>query len=496
MKRHLPHFSFVLLSSGVFFAFVPILGTASPVSLRPPAGVASARQSSSSKPIDTVPVVDKTVAGRQGAFSTSPAMGWNSYNCFGSAVTEKEVRENALYMAQNLKSHGWTYIVVDFLWSYPNPPESTQDNIPQFKLAGDGTYVPWLNMDSSGRLLPDLRKFPSARDGNGFKPLADYVHSLGLKFGIHVMRGIPRQAVWARAQVRGTTRTAADVADTTSTCEWLNHMFGVDMKKEGAQEYYNSLLNLYASWGVDFIKVDDLSRPYHAPEVEGYEKAIASCGRAIAFSTSPGNTPLSRARHVSTFANQWRMAQDFWDNWKELKAMFDLCDKWYPYSMKGHFPDCDMLTLGRLSKRGPVGKERMSRFTPDEQRTHMTLWCIFRSPLMMGGNLPENSAFLNELLTNDAALKMNQNGEDVKPVFHRDGEAAWSSHTAGAKGVNLALFNLNDEPREVTVRLSELGLKGSVRVNDVWQKKDMAPVSGSISRKLAPHACSLLILKS
>jgi len=121
---------------------------------------------------------------------------------------------------------------------------------------------------------------------------------------------------------------------------------------------------------------------------------------------------------------------------------------------------------------------------------------IFRSPLMMGGNLPENSTFVNELLTNDAALKMNQKGEDVKPVFHRDGEAVWSSHTAGSKGVNLALFNLNDEPREVTVRLSELGLRGSVRVNDVWQKKDMAPVSGSISRKLAPHACSLLILNS
>ena len=196
----------------------------------------------------------QTVPTKQKVAQTPP-MGWNSYNSWGAAVTEQEVRANAEYMAKHMKDRGWEYIVVDYCWSYPHPPGSVQNNPPQFRLAKDNAPVPWLAMDQYGRLLPDPRKFPSSVGGKGFKPLADYVHSLGLKFGIHVMRGIPRQAVWAKSPIKGRQGiNAAGIADTTSRCPWLNQMYGVDMTQEGAQEYHDSLIDLYAEWGVDYIK--------------------------------------------------------------------------------------------------------------------------------------------------------------------------------------------------------------------------------------------------
>ncbi len=211
----------------------------------------------------------------------TPPMGWNSYDCYGSAVHEEEIKANADYMAKYLMPYGWKYIVVDFLWSYNNPSGSRIGN-PFQKRLEDGSYIPWLSMDQYGRLLPDANKFPSAFGDNGFKPLSDYIHSFGLKFGIHVMRGIPRQAVWAKTPVLGTNGITSDmIADTTSICPWLNHMYGLNMKKPGSQEYLNSILKLYASWNVDFIKVDDIARPYSKEEIEGYKNAIDLSGRQM-----------------------------------------------------------------------------------------------------------------------------------------------------------------------------------------------------------------------
>lgn len=169
-------------------------------------------------------------------------------------------------------------------------------------------------MDSHSRLTPGTNRFLSAANGVGFKALSDYVHSKGLLFGIHMMRGIPRQAVTQKTPVLGTSYTADQIADTTSTCAWNSDMYGVDMSKPGAQEYYDSIMSLVASWGVDFVKIDDLSAPYHTAEIEGYRKAIDKCGRAIVFSTSPGETPVGMGAHIMQQANQWRIADDFWDS--------------------------------------------------------------------------------------------------------------------------------------------------------------------------------------
>jgi len=424
----------------------------------------------------------------------TPPMGWNSYNCFGSAVHENEVRANAQYMAKNLKQHGWQYVVVDFLWSYDNPPGSNIGN-PFQRTLQDGSYVPWLTMDKWGRLYPQPTKFPSAFGGKGFKPVADYVHSLGLKFGIHVMRGIPRQAVWAKSPVLGAKGITADmIADTASKCPWMNHMYGLDMSKPGAQQYLNSILNLYASWGVDFIKVDDLSRPYSTAEVEGYKKAIDQCGRAIVFSTSPGATPVDKADNVKHNANMWRMADDFWDNWKEILQMFNYAKQWEGIGGPGHWPDCDMIQIGKLSKRGPVGRERYSRFTEDEAYTHMTFWVIYRSPLMLGGNLPENREMEVKLFTNDEVLAVNQHGTDPRQLYKTGAAMAWYSHVPGSKAVYVALFNIDDKDGDVGVDFSALGFKGKVAVRDLWKKQNVGSFSDEYHHAINKHGAMLLKL--
>ncbi len=422
----------------------------------------------------------------------SPPMGWNSYNCFGSAVHEDEVKANTDYMAAKLKSFGWEYIVIDFLWSYPNPPLSHLGNIMQTRLE-DGSYIPWLAMDKWGRLLPDMHKFPSARAGESFRPIADYIHAAGLKFGIHLMRGIPRQAVFARTPVLGAPGITADmIADTSSVCPWSNHMYGLDMSKKGAQEYLNSLLDLYASWQVDFIKVDDLARPYSDMEVEGYKKAIDQSGRPMVFSLSPGATPLNSAAHVNRFGTMWRLADDFWDNWSMVLNMLKLGYAWQGKGSEGHWPDCDMLQIGKLSKRGPVGPERYSRLTNDELLTHMTFWSVYRSPLMIGGNLPENHAFEESLFTNKEVIEVNQQGKDPFQVSDHDQKLVWASHVQHSKDMYVALFNLAGRVQSVDLLFARLGLKGRFRVRDLWNHKDLGIFNRGYAQPIPVHGAALL----
>ena len=426
--------------------------------------------------------------------AATPPMGWNSYNCFGSAVHEDEVKANADYMAKNLKQFGWQYIVVDFLWSYDNPVGSNIGNPFQLRLP-DGSYVPWLTMDKWGRLMPQPTKFPSAFGGKGFGPLAEYVHGLGLKFGIHVMRGIPRQAVWAKSPVKGTNGITADmIADTNSKCPWMNHMYGLNMKKPGAQEYLNSILELYAEWGVDFIKVDDLSRPYSEAEVEGYYKAIEHCGRPIVLSLSPKTTPIGETDHLLRNANMWRMADDFWDNWKEITGMMNYAKQWEGVGVAGHWPDCDMIQIGKLSKRGPVGEERYSRFTEDEEYTHMTFWTIFRSPLMLGGNLPENRPFELSLFNNPEVIAVNQQGENPRQLYQKDGKAIWYSHAQGSKDMYVALFNLGEQPQDIDFTFASIGMIGKITIRDLWKKQDVGIFKQNYHQQVNKHGAVLLKL--
>jgi len=363
------------------------------------------------------------------AWAVTPPMGWNSWDCFATTITEAQTKAQADFMAAQLKSHGWQYLVVDIQWYEPGAKSH------------DYRKDASLTMDGNGRLLPAPNRFPSSLNGAGFKPLADYIHSLGLKFGIHLMRGIPRQAVEKNLPILGTDLHAQDIADRVHICPWNSDMYGVDMAKPGAQAYYDSVFAQIAAWGVDYVKVDDLSRPYfqNVKEVEAIRRAIDATGRPMVLSLSPGETDFAAASKVGEQANLWRISDDFWDRWLALREQFPRLQRWNPYRKTGAWPDADMLPLGTL-----VLGSRTTRFTPDEQITLMTLWSIARSPLMHGGDMTKTDPFTLSLLTNDEVLAVNQKSLGNRPVFDHDGLIAWRAEMPGTQDVFLAVFNARD----------------------------------------------------
>ncbi len=417
-------------------------------------------------------------------YALTPPMGWNSWDCYGPTVVEQEVKDAADYMAANLHQHGWEYIVVDIRWFVEN------DHAGGYNV-DDQIYV----MDEWGRYTPAVNRFPSAADGAGFKPLADYVHDKNLKFGIHLMRGIPKIAVEADCPVKGTDGiTASQIYNEDRLCDWLPDNYSVDFAKPGAQEYYNSLFELYASWGVDFVKIDDLSRPYHKEEIEMIRKAIDGCGRAIVLSASPGETPVAEAGHISAHANMWRMVGDVWDIWGDVTHLMDVADSWYPYIKPGTWPDCDMIPLGHLAIRGERGEDRKTRLTESEQYSLMNLFLILRSPLMFGGDLPTMDDATLRLLTNEAALEAHRYGIGVRPLFHEDGRLAVMSDDSRGKGCWLAMFNASDEEQTIVANLAEAGVKGRT-AEDVWTGERVSVKGGCISVSLAPHASMMVRIK-
>ncbi len=422
----------------------------------------------------------------------SPPLGWNSWDCFGAGVTEKQLKENADYMAKYLKDSGWEYIVCDIQWYEPMAKNNDYNN-----------FYP-LCMDEYGRLIPAENRFPSSAGGKGFKPIADYCHSLGLKFGIHIMRGIPRQAVHADTPIKNSPFTARQAAHHFSVCSWNTDMYG--MKNcAAAQDYYNSIFELYASWGVDFIKCDDIcvtefrqwDKPYSADyEIEMIRRAINNCGRDMLLSLSPGPAGVENARHLSQNANMWRITGDFWDCWDKLHDMFTRCKNWQEYVRPGSYPDCDMLPLGRLSKNGTCHgpQNRMTQFTKPEQLTMMSLWGIFGSPLIMGGNMPENDDWTLSLMTNSEYLKMHRESRGAHQYIREEkngkGKIIWISN--GKKCKYAALFNTSDNEKTIRLDLCDILMPDEqYSIYDIWNNKEAGCFKNSFNAVVAPHGAGL-----
>lgn len=417
-------------------------------------------------------------------FIKKPPMGWNSWDCYGAGVTEDELLGNAEFMRDRLKQYGYQYVVCDIQWYEPAAKGNVYNNFAD------------ICMDEYSRLIPAVNRFPSSANGAGFKPIADKIHSMGLKFGIHIMRGIPRQAVHRNTRIYGTTARARDIASQFSLCPWNTDMYGVDTEKRGAEEYYDSLFKLYASWGVDFVKVDDIANtefspqnPYSAEkEIEMIRAAIDRSGRDMVLSLSPGPAPLNKAEHLSKNANMWRISGDFWDRWDKLLNMFSLCEKWYPYVKDGSFPDCDILPLGKLcvdgSYMGDMGRD--SGFTKEEQKTMMTLWAVFRSPLFFGGELRLTDNYTLSLVTNPEVLNVNQNSEKPLFVYNKGGIAVWQTKIENCTAV--AVFNLSDEEKHYKLSFSDLGIENVRAVRDLWARKDIPKCENDVAVSLKPHS--------
>lgn len=431
-----------------------------------------------------------------------PPMGWNSYDYYNTLVNEEQVRANAEYMSAHLKEYGWEYVVIDIQWSDPNAGA----------LNPDVQYVPFTHfcIDEYSRQIPAQNRFPSSADGNGFKPLADYIHSLGLKFGIHIMRGIPRICAHEHSKILGTDKTSDQIANPFSISRWNGDMYGVDMSREGAQEYYDSIFALYASWGVDFVKVDDICNtnmyplnPYSAEEeIEAIYLAIQKCGRPMVLSLSPGPAVIEKAWHLEQYANMWRITDDFWDDWKLLLAMFERCELWQKHVGDGNWPDCDMLPFGKLG--WGWGKERSSNFTQDEEMTMMTLWCIFRSPLMIGTDLTQLDERTKFLLTNREVLAVQRFAHGAYQVRRDQETCVWASYGSGCPAMGqeiyVALFNLSESSRECSVLLEEISGIDSHKtysVRNLWANKDLFPLAGNaiLSLDIPSHGAILLRLK-
>ena len=306
-------------------------------------------------------------------------MGWNSWDGYGTTVKEAEVKANAQWLAEHLKPFGWQYVVVDMEWYVSNPVPEGNSKISIYSL------------DKYGRYTPAVNRFPSAANDAGFKPLADYIHSLGLKFGIHILRGIPKQVVEKNLPIEGSSFHAADAADTSDTCPWNFDNYGIDGSKPGAQAYYDSIAKLYASWDVDLIKVDCISsRPYKADEIRMLSTALTKTGRAIALSLSPGPAPLEKVEEMRKYAQMWRISNDIWDLWHStvdypqgLGDQFANVAKWAGKAQPGHWPDADMLPLGYL---GPAPGWGQPRYTPAYPRRAENIYdAVVHLPLASDG---------------------------------------------------------------------------------------------------------------
>jgi hypothetical protein len=427
----------------------------------------------------------------------TPPLGWNSWDCYAATVNEEQLLGNAEYMQKHLLPYGWQYVVCDIQWSEPKAGSEADTY---------RSFAP-LCMDEYSRLIPAENRFPSSAGGKGFGPIAEKIHAMGLKFGIHIMRGIPRQAAHSGSAIKGGAAintpgagaTADKIANPFSISRWNPDMYGVDASKPGAQEYYNSLFELYGSWGVDYVKVDDICNtnmypqaPYSGrAEIELIRRAIDNSGRPMVLSLSPGPALIEEAWHLTENANMWRITDDFWDAWPLLLDMFHRCELWQAHVQPGNWPDCDMLPLGHIGMGFKNG--RQTNFTREEQITMMTLWCIFRSPLMMGGALPDNDEWTLSLLTNSEVLDVLKLGRSPRQIMRNTEQAVWVN-TAEDGAVNLALFNLGDRARSVTVPLSALGIEKAT-VRDLWAGEDMGS-AGAVSADIAPHGAKLYRLRA
>jgi hypothetical protein len=431
------------------------------------------------------------------ALALTPPMGWNSYDAYGDSVRESEVLTNAEWLKQHIQPFGWDTVVVDFRW------------YDRLAIGQPGQSPEGVLIDQYGRCIPAPNRFPSSTNDAGFKPLADQIHAMGLKFGIHIMRGLPRLAVEQNLPIAGSSFTAAQAAlpvgDPNRQCVWNQDMFGVNATNDAGRAWYASIAKQYASWGVDYIKCDDIAnlqrgRIYDADEIEALSTALKNSGRSIILSLSPGATPLNHGAHVARYANLWRISPDFWDNWRSLNHNFDLFARWTDFTGPGHWPDGDMIPFGHICQRNcDVHPDRWTRFTRDEQLTLMSLWALASSPLMLGMNLPDNDEWTTALLTNPDVLAIDQDpiGKPAEKIANPNVSAEiWIKPLADGSHA-VGLFNRTGQPVKVDLAWRDLqksGIRSRPDVRDLWLRKDLGRQKNLVA-ELPPHGCLMFRVK-
>ena len=420
----------------------------------------------------------------------TPPMGWNSWDAYGLTIGEADFKANAKELA-GLRGLGWTYAVIDQGWYMGDP-------------FGDQLAHRDYRLDAHGLLIPATNRFPSSADGQGFKPLADWTHAQGLKFGIHIVRGMPKQAAQANLPIADSAFHASDAADTSETCPWDDSNYGIRDNAAG-QAYYDSMLALYAHWGVDFLKVDCIAdHPYRISEIRQIAKAIQKTGRPIVLSLSPGPTQPAHAQEIRQYGQMWRISNDVWDGWTfprerpnddfpmGVRDIFDRLVPWAGQARDGRWPDADMLPLGMLAPHPGWGNPRRSRLSQDEARTQITLLAIAKAPLILGANLSRLDDATRALITNREVLAMDQHSHDNHPVERLPAgfEQARVWLASGKDGERyVAVFNLDDHPVSLSATWQELGLPaGAHAARELWSGQRM-DAAKRLKLELPAHGC-------
>jgi hypothetical protein len=438
---------------------------------------------------------------QQPDLAPTPPMGWNSWDAYGTTIDEQSFRANAQWIAQHLKPFGYQYVTIDEGWYEPRASAASNSS-------------EQLVLDQYGRFIPAVDRFPSAANGAGFAPLADYIHSLGLKFGIHILQGIPRKAVADNSPIEGSNFKAKEAANTFATCQWDTKNWDLQ-ENPAAQAYYDSIVRLYASWHVDLIKIDCIaSRPYKGEEIRMFHEAILKSGAPIVLSLSPGAAPLNEAANLEQYSQQWRISDDVWDVWQSAGAFpqgvndqIARAAKWLAYTgitnepgsgEQGHWPDSDMLPLGNLKPSPGWGAPRATRLTPDEQRSMINLWSIVRSPLVYGGDPLTTDPATLALLTNRDVIEVDQHSRNTKvPIVTQNlavytAEPASNSDSSSSPGTYVAIFNRSDTFQNVSLPWSSIGLAPRpYKLRDLWTHTE-STAHGPLTLTLAPHASTLL----
>jgi len=433
--------------------------------------------------------------------ASKPPLGWNSFDSYGVYLHEKAARANLEAMAEMLAPYGYEYFVIDNGWfgEYRLKPGTLY---PLEKHAGD------VRINEFGHVIPSKAYFPG-----GLKPIIDRCHELGLKFGLHMMRGIPRKAYELNLPIKGTRYRARDIADTNpkNNCTWCTYNFGVDMSKPGAQEWYDGLIQHLADMGVDLIKYDDIV-PFPA-EVEAVAKAIAKSGKPILLSLSPGGNVDTAAIKSFQKAHMLRVTADVWDEAHYLDECFEAWKKWTGKQSDNFWIDMDMIPFGQLLMMSPKreltggqgeavvrlagkGYRRWQQFSQDQMFTFITLRALSASPLMVGGDLPTMDGFSLRLLTDPEMLACNQNGVMGTLVSELDGIEVWKTQEkARSQNGWVGVFNRTDRMKRVTLSKSFLGLTADATVYDVWQGRKKHRLTSSSAIEIDINANGVLFLR-
>ncbi len=410
----------------------------------------------------------------------TPVLGWSSWSFLRQHPTADLIKAQALALHNSgLQKIGYKYVNLDDFW-YICP----------------GAQGP--NVDSYGRWVTDPSKFPAEGDTPGIKAVADYVHSLGMKFGIYVTPGISRQAVSQNTPIKGTSYTAAQIAEPSVKENNYNckGLVRIDYSKPGAHEYTNSWVEMLAAWNIDYIKIDGMT-DNNADDVKAWSDAIRQSGRPMVLDVTQGHLTTAIAPTLMKYANQWEFPPDVecyrcekhgssypLTSWADVAKRFNYVAEWQPYAGTGGFNDYDSIEVGNGSDDG---------LTPVERQTQISLWALGAAPFILGIDLTHlDPTDLEKYLENSAVLAVDQDSIAAKRVLNNGNQQVFSKKEPNGDAI-VGLFNTGGKAQEVSVPASTVDLpeNGSgYSLNDLWTG-ETKKTSSTISAVVPSHGVVL-----